>query len=124
MSRFTPNNNSDLQIAVRGRLRVRVFRTEHTLFPHALGLEGDNFRSVRAQNLKLVLVVVLVLQSEGRYCLIRSLSYSTQSSCCEATQHGAWGCTGMQMLALIELHFTRNKRYTEKDAFGIIPISI
>ena len=33
----------------------------------ALGLEGENFRSARAQNLKLVLVVVLVLQSEGRY---------------------------------------------------------
>ena len=32
----------------------------------ALSLNGENFRSVRAQNLKLVLVVVLVLQSEGR----------------------------------------------------------
>ena len=29
----------------------------------------ENFRSARAQNLKLVLVVVLVLQSEGRYCI-------------------------------------------------------
>ena len=30
---------------------------------------GVNFRSARAQNFKLVLVVVLVLQSEGRYWL-------------------------------------------------------
>ena len=44
--------------------------TTSTSFPHwarALGLEGENFRGARAQNLKLVLVVVLVLQSEGRY---------------------------------------------------------
>ena len=40
-----------------------------TSFPYwacALGLEGENFGSARAQNLKLVLVVVLVLKSEGR----------------------------------------------------------
>ena len=43
---------SDLQIAVRGR------RTRTTYWAHAVG----------AQNLKLVLVVILVLQSEGRYC--------------------------------------------------------
>ena len=47
---------SDLQIAVRGRLQV--FCTE-----------DENFRSARAQNLKLVLIVVLVLQSKGRYRL-------------------------------------------------------
>ena len=43
--------------------------TTNTSFPYwanALGSEGENFRSARAQNLKLVLVVVLVLQSEGR----------------------------------------------------------
>ena len=41
-----------------------------TSFPYwarALGLEDENFQSVRVQNLKLVLVVVLVLQSEGCY---------------------------------------------------------
>ena len=41
--------------------------TTSTSFPYwarALGLEGENFRSARAQNLKLVLVVVLVLQSK------------------------------------------------------------
>ena len=32
----------------------------------SLSLAGENFRSARAQNLKLVIVVVLVLQSEGR----------------------------------------------------------
>ena len=51
-------------MAVRGRLYTS------TSFPYwasALGLEGENFRSARAQNLKLVLVVVLVLQSEGSY---------------------------------------------------------
>jgi len=60
---FRSLKNSDLQIAVRGRLRV------YTSFPYlarALGLAGENFRSARAQNLKLVLVVVLVLKSEGR----------------------------------------------------------
>ena len=39
-------------------------------FPYwarALGLAGENFRSARVQNLKLVLVVLLVLQSERRY---------------------------------------------------------
>ena len=39
-------------------------------FPYwarALGLAGKHFRSARAQNLKLVLEVVLVLQYEGRY---------------------------------------------------------
>ena len=46
--------------------------TSSTSFPYwarALGLDGENFRSARAQNLKLVLVVVLVLQSEGRQYL-------------------------------------------------------
>jgi len=33
----------------------------------ALGLQGENFGSARAQYFKLVLVVVFVLQSEGRY---------------------------------------------------------
>ena len=53
----------DLQIGVRIRPRVRVFRTEHALF----GSEGDNFLSALAQNLKLALTVVAVLQSEGRF---------------------------------------------------------
>ena len=53
----------DLLIGVRGRPRVPVFRTEHALF----GSEGDNFWSALAQNLKLVLIVVAVLQSEGRF---------------------------------------------------------
>ena len=56
-------DNSGLQIGVRERLRVQSFPYR----ARALGLEGENFRSARAQNLKLVLVVVLVLQSEGRY---------------------------------------------------------
>ena len=34
---------------------------------HTLGLEGDTFRSAHAQNLKLILVVVFVLQPEGHY---------------------------------------------------------
>ena len=50
-------------MGVRGRLRVR---TSLPYWACALGLKGENFRSVRAQNFKLVLVVVLVLQSEGR----------------------------------------------------------
>ena len=41
-------------------------RTSIPYWARALGLEGENFRSARAQNLKLVVVVVLVLQSEGR----------------------------------------------------------
>ena len=43
--------------------------TTSTNFPYwarALGLEGENFWSARAQNVKLVRVVVLVLKSEGR----------------------------------------------------------
>ena len=45
---FRSLKNTDLQIAVRGRLRV------YTSFPYlarALGLAGENFRSARAQNL-------------------------------------------------------------------------
>jgi len=48
--------NRDLQVAVRGRLQVRVFRTEHAYFEY---FHPPN------QHGKLVLVVVLVLQSEG-----------------------------------------------------------
>ena len=55
-------------------LIVATFRLEYEDdyeydFPYwarALGFDGENFRSARAQNLKLELVVVLVLQSEGR----------------------------------------------------------
>ena len=49
---------SDLQIGVRGRLRVKVLSSEHAHFVKP---------KARAQYGKLVLVVVLVLQSEGRY---------------------------------------------------------
>ena len=58
-----PRFISDLQIEVRGRLRVRVLSSEHAHF--------ENFRpskptsKARDQYRKLVLVVVLVLQSEG-----------------------------------------------------------
>ena len=43
-------------------MSIRVNRTER-----ALGLQGERSRSARAQNLKLVHIVDLVLQSEGRY---------------------------------------------------------
>ena len=59
-----PNTN-DLQIAVEGRLRVRVFRTEHVLL-----VWRPKIFEVRVLRtlIKLELVVFLVLQSEGRYC--------------------------------------------------------
>ena len=44
------------------------YEFEFSILSTRFRLEGENFRSARAQNLKLVLVVVLVLQSEGRYC--------------------------------------------------------
>jgi len=37
----------------------------------ALGLQGENFGSARAQYFKLVLVVVLVLESEGHHCVTK-----------------------------------------------------
>ena len=49
--------------------------TTSTSFPYwarASGLEGEIFRSARAQNLKLVLVVILVLQSKGRFLTLRT----------------------------------------------------
>ena len=49
-----------LQIAVRGRLRVRALSTA------ALGMDGKNFQSARSHKVE-DSVVVLVLQSEGRY---------------------------------------------------------
>ena len=52
---------SDLQIGVRGRLSTSLL-----YWARALGLQAENFRFARAQNFRLVLV--LVLQSEGRYC--------------------------------------------------------
>ena len=54
----TNNNISDLQIGVRGRRRVRVLSSE-----------------------KLVLVVVLVLQSEGRYCSFKNNPASSRTIC-------------------------------------------
>ena len=58
-----PRFISNLQIGVRGRLRVRVLSSEHAHF--------ENFRpskpNARDQYRKLVLVVALVRQSEGRY---------------------------------------------------------
>ena len=48
----------DLQIRVRGRLRVQVLSSEHAHF--------ENFRPPNLKRV-LVLVVVLVLQSEARY---------------------------------------------------------
>ena len=66
-----PEQNSELQIAVRGRLQVRA---------RALGLESENFQSARAQNLKLVPVVVLVLQSEDRYYLERDCQQSIKNT--------------------------------------------
>ena len=51
--------SSDLQIAVRGQLRVPAFRTEHAF---QLGLEGENVRSARAQNSKFVLVATFRFQ--------------------------------------------------------------
>ena len=51
--------SSDLQIAVRGHLRVPAFRTEHAL---QLGLEGENVRSACAQNSKFALVATFRFQ--------------------------------------------------------------
>ena len=51
---------SDLQIGVR----ARVFRTEHAK-------RAENFRSAAAQNIKLI--VGLLLPSEGRHCEIIKL---------------------------------------------------
>ena len=42
------------------------YEYEFPYWARALSLNGENYRSARAQNLKLVLVVVVVLQSEGR----------------------------------------------------------
>ena len=58
---------SDLQIGVRGRLRVRVLSSEHAHFEKFSPAKPK----ARAQYGKRVLVVVLVLQSEGRYCSMR-----------------------------------------------------
>ena len=48
---------------------IATFRLEYEdelpYWARALGSEGKSFRSVRAQSFKLVVVVVLVLQSEG-----------------------------------------------------------
>ena len=55
-------DNSDLQIGVRGRLRVRGLISEH----FALRKFSPSKPKARAQYEKLVLVVVLVLQSECR----------------------------------------------------------
>ena len=55
---------SDLQIALRGRLRVQVLSSEHAHFENFRSL---NLMRVRAQYRKPVLGVVLVLQSEGQY---------------------------------------------------------
>ena len=54
--------NGDLQIGVRGRLWVRVLSSEHAHFEKF----SPTKPKARAQYGKLVLVVVLVLQSEGR----------------------------------------------------------
>ena len=54
--------DSDLQIAVRGRTS-----TSFPYWARALGLVGENFRSARAQNLKLELVFVLILQIGVHY---------------------------------------------------------
>ena len=50
----------------------------------ALGLQGENFWSARAQNFKLLLVVVLVLQFEGRYSEKQNLSFLRKIKYAEA----------------------------------------
>ena len=44
------------------------YEYEFSVLSTRFRLEGENFQSARAQNLKLVLVVFLELQSEGRQC--------------------------------------------------------
>ena len=61
---WTDRDINDLLIGVRRRLRVRVFRTELTLWVWRAKISVPR---ARAQKLKLVLGVVLLLQSEGRY---------------------------------------------------------
>ena len=48
--------NSELQIKVRGRLRLLVFCIEHAL------RFGGRQKIVQSQNLKLALVIILVLE--------------------------------------------------------------
>ena len=57
--------SSDLQIGIRGRLRVPVLRSEHSHFENVRPALSRKPK-VRAQYGKLVLLVVLVFQSEDR----------------------------------------------------------
>ena len=72
----------------------------------------------------IIATACFLLLLQQTHCQIRSLSYSTKSSCCEETQHDAWGCTGMQMLALIALYSQEAKDTQKKTLLRIISILI